>query len=99
MPLALIFDTVGFGEWFVLLAVVLIIVGPKKLPSVARQIGAMYGKFRRKAEVFKRELMDMDREVENEVNRTFTIDGDEADARPYIGMNNGDKIDTESERA
>ena len=50
MLLAIIFESVGFGEWFILLAVVLIVVGPKNLPSTARKIGQYYAKFRRAAE-------------------------------------------------
>ena len=62
MTLAFLFDSVGFGEWFVLLAVVLIVVGPKRLPSAARTLGQYYSKFRRAADNFKRQLMDMDTE-------------------------------------
>ena len=62
MTLAFIFDSVGFGEWFVLLAVVLIVVGPKRLPETARRLGQYYAKFRRAAESFKRQLLDMDTE-------------------------------------
>lgn len=59
---ALIFDSVGAGEWFVLLAVVLIVVGPKRLPATVRMAGQYYAKFRRAAESFKRQLLDMDTE-------------------------------------
>jgi len=62
MTLAFIFDSVGFGEWFVLLAVVLVVVGPKRLPETARKLGQYYSKFRRAAESFKRQLLDMDTE-------------------------------------
>ncbi len=62
MVQALIFDSVGAGEWFVLLAVVLIVVGPKRLPSTVRKFGQYYAKFRRAAESFKRQLLDMDTE-------------------------------------
>ena len=62
MTLAFIFDSAGFGEWMVLLAVVLIVVGPKRLPETARKIGQYYAKFRRAAEGFKRQLLDMDTE-------------------------------------
>lgn len=86
---AFIFDSVGFGEWFLLLAVVLIVVGPKKLPSAARAIGGYYAKFRRAAEGFKRQLMDMETEfnkaaaeVENGVDGAFKSDGDESTVVP-----------------
>ena len=67
--LAIIFDSVGAGEWLVLLAVLLVVVGPKNLPSTARKIGAYYSKFRRAAESFKRQLMDMDLEMERELRK------------------------------
>lgn len=67
MTLAVVFDSVGFGEWVVLLAVVLIVVGPKRLPATARKIGSYYSKFRRAAETFKRQLLDMDSEFEQTV--------------------------------
>ena len=67
MALAIIFDGVGFGEWFVLLAVVLVVVGPKRLPSAARKFGQYYAKFRRAADSFKRQILDMDTEFTNSV--------------------------------
>ena len=69
MTLAIIFDSVGAGEWLVLLAVLLVVIGPKNLPSTARKIGAYYSKFRRAAESFKRQLMDMDLEMERELRK------------------------------
>ncbi len=86
---AFIFDSVGFGEWFVLLAVVLVVVGPKNLPELMRKFGRQYAKFRRHAEEFKRQLLEMDneidrmaREAEREAQGAFTIEGDEASATP-----------------
>ena len=83
--LAFIFDSVGFGEWFVLLTVVLIFVGPKKLPSVAKTIGNYYARFRRTAENFKRQIMEMETEVTKEADNmtdAFRVDGDESAATP-----------------
>lgn len=82
---AFIFDSVGFGEWFVLLAVVLVVVGPKKLPSTARTLGNYYAKFRRAAESFKRQIMDMETEITREANAVedaFKSEGDESKAIP-----------------
>ncbi len=67
MTLAIILDSVGFGEWFVLLAVVLIVVGPRRLPSVARTVGQYYSRFRRAADNFKRQIMDMETEFDKGV--------------------------------
>lgn len=69
MFFAVFFDSVGFGEWFVLLAVVLIVVGPKNLPSTARKLGRFYSKFRRAAESFKRQLMEMDSDLDRYVDQ------------------------------
>jgi len=89
MALAIIFDSVGFGEWFVLLAVVLVVVGPKRLPSTARKMGQYYSKFKRAADSFKRQLLDMDREMERasreaerQADAAFGIPGDESKAMP-----------------
>ena len=67
MALAIIFDSIGVGEWLVLLAVVLVVVGPKRLPATARTIGKHYAKFRRAADSFKRQLMEIDTEINRAV--------------------------------
>ena len=69
MTLAILFDSVGAGEWLVLLAVLLVVMGPERLPSTARKIGAYYSKFRRAADGFRRQLMEMDLEMERELRR------------------------------
>ena len=56
---AFVFDSIGGGEWLVLLAVILIVVGPKNLPSAARKMGQVMSKLRRAADEFKRQLMTM----------------------------------------
>ncbi len=60
MTLALIFDSVSGGEWLVLLAVVLVVVGPRNLPSAVRSAGRALGRLRRMADEFKRQLMSID---------------------------------------
>ena len=76
MTLAVIFDSIGFGEWFVLLAVILVVVGPKRLPSAARTVGQYYSKFRRAAENFKRQLLDMDTEFTRAANEVAKVPDD-----------------------
>ena len=68
MGFAFIFESVGGTEWFVLLGVVLIVVGPKNLPSAARKLGQVMTNLRRAADEFKRQLMSMDQEVRSTVN-------------------------------
>ncbi len=60
-------DGVGFGEWIVLLAVILLVVGPKRLPSTARAFARHYARFRRAAESFKRQILDMDTQMDNAI--------------------------------
>ena len=99
MTLAILFDSVGAGEWLVLLAVLLVVMGPKRLPSTARKIGAYYSKFRRAAESFKRQLMDMDLEMEREIRKAeqeveASVKVSEATGEPDNG--NGDQSHQES---
>jgi len=59
---AFLTDSAGAGEWIVLFVVILIVVGPKKLPEVVRKIGRTMEMFRRAADEFKEQLMSMDQE-------------------------------------
>ena len=60
MTFAFVFESVGGTEWLVLLGVILIVVGPKNLPSAARKFGQIMSTLRRAADEFKRQLMSMD---------------------------------------
>ena len=71
MGFAFIFESVGGTEWFVLLGVILIVVGPRNLPSAARKLGQMMTNLRRAADEFKRQLMSMDQEVRKEVDNAI----------------------------
>ena len=64
----LFFDSVGGGEWLVVLAVVLIVVGPRNLPAAARKMGQILSQLRRAADEFKRQIMTMDQEMEQAVH-------------------------------
>ena len=74
MGFAFIFESVGGTEWFVLLGVVLIVVGPKNLPSAARKLGQVMTNLRRAADEFKRQLLSMDEEVRKTVNDAVADD-------------------------
>ena len=74
MTFAFIFESVGGTEWLVLLGVVLIVVGPKNLPSAARKFGQMMSTLRRAADEFKRQLMSMDEEVRKTVDEAVKTD-------------------------
>ena len=53
------FSGIGGGEWLVLLAVLLVVSGPKSLPGAVRSVGRWYARFRRMAENLRREILDM----------------------------------------
>ena len=78
---AFLTGSVGSGEWIVLFVVILIVVGPRRMPDVARKLGRMMEMFRRAADEFKDQLMTMDQETSTpspEVNRVSTptdVDG------------------------
>ena len=62
LSLAFLTGSVGTGEWIVLFVVVLIVVGPKRLPEIARKFGRTMEMFRRAADEFKDQIMTMDQE-------------------------------------
>ena len=74
MTFAFVFESVGGTEWLVLLGVILIVVGPKNLPSAARKFGQMMSTLRRAADEFKRQLMSMDEEVRKTVDDAVKTD-------------------------
>ena len=93
MGFAFIFESVGGTEWFVLLGVVLIVVGPKNLPAAARKLGQIMTNLRRAADEFKRQLLSMDQEVRKTVedavaddSSTASPNDDGADRAEYEGQ-------------
>ena len=57
---------VGFSEFLILCLIGLIVLGPKRLPQVASQIGSWVGQARRMTRVMKRQLeeeLDFDKEL------------------------------------
>ena len=63
-PPAFFFESAGVGEWILFMAVVLIVVGPKRLPAAARKIGKIMSELRRAAQSFKDEIMKLDEPVQ-----------------------------------
>ena len=49
---------IGFSEFLILCVIGLIVLGPKRLPEVASQIGSWIGQARRMTRVMKRQLED-----------------------------------------
>lgn len=96
MAFAFIFGDVGVGEWVVLLAVVLVVFGPKRLPDAARKMGIWYSRARRAAESFRRQLLEMEADVERAADsaehsavKAFTVVPDSGKAVPVKSSEGG----------
>lgn len=93
MTFAFIFDSVGGTEWLVLLGVILIVVGPKNLPSAARKLGQVMSTLRRAADEFKRQLLSMDEELKKTVDdavKTDYVETPKSDGDSSAGSSAGD---------
>ena len=66
---------IGFPELVVILAVALIVLGPQRLPEVARMLGRAYGQLRRASEEFqntiRQDLAALERQ--EDINRNKAI--------------------------
>ena len=66
---------IGMPEMLLILAIALIVIGPKKLPDLAKSIGRAFGEFKRATSELK-ESLDLDEELQ-EVNKSISdIDTD-----------------------
>jgi len=57
--------TLGAQEMMLILLVVLLLFGAKKLPELARGVGKSMGEFKKARDEFEREIVTADREVAN----------------------------------
>lgn len=66
---------IGLPELFVILAVALVVLGPQRLPEVARMLGRAYGQLRRASEEFqqtiRQDLAALERQ--EDVNRNKAV--------------------------
>ncbi len=60
---------IGMPEMFLILAIALIVIGPKKLPDLAKSLGRAIGEFKKTTTEFK-ETIKIDNELED-VKQTF----------------------------
>ena len=66
--------------WLIVIvaALALILLGPKQMPSAVRKIARMKGKLQRMSDEFKRQMMSLDRKIENEVESSLKDSSSEA---------------------
>jgi sec-independent protein translocase protein TatA/sec-independent protein translocase protein TatB len=94
----------GFSEVIVILIVVLIVVGPKKLPEVAKMLGRTYAQFKRAFEDIKDSVdLDLDdnkhkyRKSKNSLNNIYHEKWENDIAKTENAeANNGNIIEAES---
>jgi TatA/E family protein of Tat protein translocase len=54
---------IGMTELMVIMAIALVVLGPKKLPELARSLGRGLAEFRRASSEMHREFLDAEKEV------------------------------------
>jgi len=57
---AFLAGSVGTGEVLILFVLVLVLFGPRRLPSLAREIGSFLAKLQRTAQDFRDQIMNLD---------------------------------------
>ncbi len=83
----------GMPEILLILAIALIVIGPKKLPDLAKSMGKAFGEFKRATQDFK-QAMDIDKDLTS-VKRTF----DDIDLNKIAETAAGTANDTAAETA
>ena len=82
---------IGMPEMILILAVALIVIGPKKLPDLAKSLGRAMGEFKRATSDFK-ETMAVNSEIK-EVKETMDEIGD--DLKDSMNFDNETSVETE----
>ena len=64
---------IGMPEMFLILAIALIVIGPKKLPDLAKSLGRAFGEFK-KATAELKETMELDTDLSDIKNAFEDLD-------------------------
>ncbi|HEV8340989.1 MAG TPA: twin-arginine translocase TatA/TatE family subunit [Candidatus Binatia bacterium] len=65
---------IGMPELILILAVALIVLGPKRLPEIARALGKGLSEFRRATDELKDEFRQIEREVDDSSAQATNVD-------------------------
>ena len=94
----------GMPEILMILAIALIVIGPKKLPDLAKTLGRAMGEFKRSAQDFKKSI-DVDTTVRDfddislsrhDASSTIKDDTDSEITEPDTAENNSSETDSDS---
>ncbi len=100
---------IGMPEMILILAVALIVIGPKKLPDLAKSLGRALGEFKRATTDFK-ESMELDNDIKgvrdtfDEIKETADITSEfdsktqAASNSPYDALDEGDIKEKKKEK-
>lgn len=80
MPLALLLDSVGPGEWLLLFLVALVVYGPRRLPGLARSLGRWIARINQAAEQLREQVSKADLE-DDDARAPTAPDGAAAEPR------------------
>jgi len=61
---------IGTGELLLILVVALIVLGPERMPRVARDIGRVVGDLRRTSDELREEFLNADRAINKAIDTT-----------------------------
>jgi TatA/E family protein of Tat protein translocase len=73
---------IGMPELLLILAVALIVLGPKKLPELARALGKGMAEFRRATDELKDEFHQLERDVEEPSSPTIAAGEEQPAQKP-----------------
>ena len=85
---------IGMPELILILAIALIVLGPKKLPDLARSLGRAIGEFKKATRDFK-ESMQIDNSI-TEVKKTFDDMNDGIRDAVDLGIASGEEKEGET---
>ena len=85
---------IGMPEMLLILAVALIVIGPKKLPDLAKSLGRAFGEFKKATNDLKGSL-EIDTDL-SDVSKTFDEVADEITDSVDVSASQTESIDTDS---
>jgi TatA/E family protein of Tat protein translocase len=85
----LLFFNISGGEIFIIILAIYLILGPKKIPELARKLGKTINEFRRATDEIKREITRETGNIKNDLNVDIGIDlNDPLKTKPASATNN-----------
>lgn len=85
----LLFFNISGGEIFIVVLAIYLILGPKKIPELARKLGKTVNEFRRATDEIKREITRETGDLKKDLNVDLGVDlNDPLKTKPTSGTNN-----------